>query len=180
MRYLLLTLILGLAIACNKPVKGKNGETYKNAVQYNDYIVGRQTKLMKNIMDFGKMTESDLDSAEQLLKKYVTETEKMIHDIQGMPSYKGDSSLREAAIGSFRFYKRVFEEDYMDLLNIRKKNEDITEADMGEMDRIVEKISKEEEKFDKAFHNAQRQFADKNNMKLRENEMQKEIDKIDQ
>jgi hypothetical protein len=70
----------------------------------------------------------------------------------------------------------VFEEDYMDIINIRKK-EDLTQDDVDEMDRIVKKITKEEEGFDKAFHNAQNNFAKKNNMKLRENEVQKELDK---
>lgn len=43
--------------ACNKPVKGRNGVVYKSAVQYNDYIVNRQTTLMKNVVAFGEMVQ---------------------------------------------------------------------------------------------------------------------------
>jgi hypothetical protein len=175
----LVALLLPLFYSCNRPVKGDNGVTYKSPVQYNDYIVSRQTKLMKNVLSFGETAQTDIDSAASMLGGFAKETQSMIQEIKGMPPYKGDSSLRDAAVRSFTFYKRVFEEDYVDLINIRKK-EDITEDDMAEMNRIVDKISKEEEGFDKAFHSAQNDFAKKNNMKLRENEMQKKIDEFDQ
>jgi hypothetical protein len=178
MRYLLLAVAITTLYACNKPVKGRNGVAYKNAVQYNDYIVGRQTKLMKNVLAFGKVADYNLDSAEVMLTDFVDETDKMITDIKGMPPYKGDSTLRDAAINSFTFYKRVFGKDYVDLLHIRKRGE-LGESDVTEMQGIVDKISKEEEGYDDAFHRAQRDFAKKHNMKLRENEMQQEFDKID-
>jgi hypothetical protein len=177
---LFVTLVFGIS-ACNKPLKGKNGVTYKSAVQYNDYIVSRQTKLMQNILNFSKAAEIDLDSAEKMLARYVTETAANVEEIKGMPAYKGDSSLRDAAVRSFGFYKKVFGDDYSRIIQIRKKGEDITSEDITEMSDIVEKITKEEEGYDKAFHNAQKNFADKNKMKLMENEMQKKFDKeIDQ
>jgi hypothetical protein len=170
--------ILTLAVfaACNKPVKGTNGVTYKTPVQYNDYIVSRQTDLMRKVISFSNAAEQDIDSAANMLKGYAAETTTMIGEIKGMPPYKGDTSLRNAAVQSFTFYKRVFEEDYMDIIDIRRK-EDLTQDDVDEMDRIVKKITKEEEGYDKAFHNAQNNFAKKNNMRLRENEVQKELDK---
>ena len=111
----------------------------------------------------------------------MAEADKMIEEIKGMPPYKGDSALRDAAVSSFSFYKRVFGKDYMDILEIKKKGpENITEEDMQQANAIVEKISKEEEGYDKRFHEAQQRYADKNNMKLADNKMQKEIDKINQ
>ena len=173
--------ILMVLAACNSAVKGKNGVTYKSAVQYNDYIVTRQTALIKNVLEFSKVAQTDLDSAESKLRGYAREADKMIEEIKGMPPYKGDTALRNAAVNSFSFYKRVFEKDYMDILRIKKKGaENITPEDMEEANAIVEKISKEEEGFDKRFHEAQKNYADKNNMKLSDNKMQKEIDKINQ
>lgn len=179
MRYLLFTAILVFCLAaCNKPVKGKNGVTYKSAVQYNDYIVNRQTNLMKNVLDFSKIADANLDSAEIMLKKYVRQAEEMIDEIKGMPPYKGDSALRDAATRSFIFYKKIFENDYVDILTIRKKGADnITEEDVAEANRIVDKIGREEEVFDKAFHTAQNDYATKNKMKLMDNKVQKDIDK---
>jgi hypothetical protein len=172
MRILLGLLFLTVIVACNKPVKGRNGVSYKNPAQYNDYIVNRQTDLMSKVAEFSRVAEYSIDSAAAMLPGFSAQTGVMIEEIKGMPPYKGDSSLREAAIRSFTFYKRVFEEDYADIIRIRQKG-DLTQDDMDEMERIVKKITKEEESFDKAFHNAQRAFADKNNMKLRDNPLNK-------
>jgi hypothetical protein len=165
-------------LSCTEPTtKGKNGVTYKTAVQYNDYIVSRQSKMMQNILDFAKAADANLDSAEKMLAGYVKVTADNVEEIKGMPAYKGDTSLRDAAARSFAFYKNVFQNDYSRILEIRKKGADMTNEDVEEMQRVVEKITREEEGFDKTFHNAQKNFADKNHMKLMENEMQKKFDK---
>ena len=164
--------------ACNKPVKGRNGVVYKSAVQYNDYIVNRQTTLMKNVVAFGEMVQKDLDSAGIMLSSFEEQTSKMIADLKGMPPYKKDSSFRDAAIRSFVFYKKVFAEDYKRILELGKEGIGSTEEGSAEINNIVEKITKEEENFYKAFHNSQKDFADKNKMKLMDNNVQKEIDKI--
>ncbi len=179
MKYLniaFIILVTGM-ISCNQPAKGKNGVTYKSAVQYNDYIVSRQTNLMQNVLDFAKAADQDLDSAQKMLDRFVTETNTMIVEIKGMPAFKGDTTLRDAAVKSFGFYKNVFQNDYSRILTIRKKGADMTMDDIDEMKKIVDKITRDEEGYDKAFHNAQRKFADMNHMKLSENEMQKKFDK---
>ncbi len=179
MRQLLVIIILVCGIiACDQPaVKGRNGVTYKSAVQYNDYIVGRQAKLIQHVLDFAKAAENDLDSAEKMLDLYTGETARTVEEIKGMPPYKEDSSLREAAVRSFGFYKNVFQNDYSRIITIKKKGVDMTNEDIEEMKKIVDKITRDEEGFDKSFHNAQKNFADKNHMKLIENEMQKKFDK---
>jgi hypothetical protein len=165
-------------LACKQSVKGTNGVTYKSPVQYNDYIVGRQTTLMKNIVDFSKASEVNLDSAGKMLDSYVIETSNMINEIKGMPPYNGDSSLRDAAVRTFSFYKKVFEDDYKQIIRLNIDGESNTEEGTEKIKKIIEDISKEEEKLDKAFHNAQREFANKNNMKLMENTMQKKVNDL--
>jgi len=180
MKYFILSVVAAFSlIACKETVKGKNGITYKSPTEYNDYIVTRQSTLMKNVLEFSKIAEISLDSAEAMLKTSALQTDKMIDEIKGMPPYKGDSALRDAAIKSFSFYKGVFEKDYVDILNIRRKGADnFTNEDVAEANRIVDKIGKEEEVLDAGFHNAQKNYADKNNMKLIDNSMQKEVDKL--
>ena len=162
-------------IACKQSVKGTNGVTYKNPVQYNDYIISRQTGLMKKIIAFGKVAQINPDSADKMLDSYIVETDQMITEIKGMPPYQGDSSFRNAAIHSFTFYKKIFEEDYKQILALNKSEESGTEEGAAKANSIVEKISKEEEGYDKDFHNAQEEFARKNKMKLIENTVQKEL-----
>jgi hypothetical protein len=165
-------------------VKGKNGVTYKSAVEYNDYIVNRQTSLIRNILDFSRTADVNLDSAEVKLRSFIKTADEIIKEVSGMPAYKGDTSLRDAAIRSFSFYKKVFEEDYAEYLRLRKKGEQLplSETDAinetsAEINRIIQKVTREEENYDKAFHNAQQHYAEKNNMKLTENRIQKEIEK---
>ena len=176
MRYVSIIIVLACSIiACNQPAKGRNGVSYKSAVQYNDYIVGRQAKLREHILDFIKAAANNLDSAEKMLAKYTGETATTVEEIKGMPAYKGDSSLRDAAVRSFSFYKDVFQNDYTRIIYIKKKGIEMTNEDMTEMKSIVDKITREEEGFDKSFHNAQKNFAEKNHMKLSENKMQKKF-----
>ena len=178
MRQFLVIIILGcVIISCNQPIKGPNGVTYKSASQYNDYIVNRQSTLMQYVLDFSKAAEIDLDSAQKMLEKYTMEAALMIGEIKGMPVYKGDSSLRDAAVRSFNFYKNVFQNDYSRIIYFRKKGAAMTDAEKSEMNTIDGRITKDEEGLQKSLHKAQRNFAGKNNMKLIENEMQKKIDK---
>lgn len=156
--------------------KGANGVTYKNAVEYNDYIVSRQSRLMKNIMSFVQVAQSDLDSAERLLDVYVKETGNMVTELKGMPAFKGDSSLRDAAVSIFGFYRKIFDKDYRDILHLRKE-QDGTNPDIEEqIQQIVKKVEEEEKGYDDRFQGAQKAFARKNKMKLIENEMQKEFE----
>ncbi len=174
MRYLVSSVVLLFSLmACKQGVKGKNGVTYKSAVQYSNYIVSRQTTLMKNVPMFGKMLGINIDSAEIILRHSALEAEKMIGEIKGMPVYKGDSALREAAVQSFYYYKRLFEKDYMDVVTIQKKGkENLTDEDAIEINRIIDKISKDEQSVEEIFSKVQRSFADKNNIKIIENKAQ--------
>lgn len=162
--------------ACNSPEKGENGEVYKTPMKYNDYIIERQNKILEKIIKFSNTAESDLDEADQLLNDYAIDASAMLKEIKGMPSYRKDTAFRQAAINTFKFYKQVFEVHYKDIVRFRKENTD--EAD-EQINNVVELLTKEEEKVDKAFHNAQKDFAKKNKMKLIDNQMQKKIDAMD-
>jgi hypothetical protein len=179
MKYLVLIIIFASGMAaCQQPVKGRNGEVYKSAVQYNNYIVNRQSTIMGDIMEFARVSQTSLDSAGTMLDKYIPDIDVMINDIKGMPPYQGDSSLRDAAVNSFSFYKRIFGNEYKRLIAIRLTAANFADRGVAEMNGIVSQISKEEESYDKVFHNAQRDFAQKNNMSLEENEMQKKMEKM--
>ena len=173
-------LVFGM-IACNQAPMGRNGVAFKSAVQYNDYIVNRQAKHIQNVLDFSKAAGKNLDSAEKMLDKFTGETAIFVEELKDMPAYKGDSSLRDAAVRIFNFYKKVFQIDYPRIIQIRKKGDEMTNEELEEMKDIVGKITRDEEGYDKSFHNIQKNFADKNNIKLTENKMQKKFEKeIDQ
>lgn len=177
MKKLALILIVAVGfIACNSPEKGENGVTYKTPVQYNDYIIERQTKLLEKIMKFADAAKTDLDGASKMLDEYAQDASVMIKEIKGMPAFRKDTAFRHAAVNSFTFYKKAFSEYYKDIIRIRQEA-----ADDGEeqLDRVLEKLTAEEKKVDYAFSLAQQSFAAKNKMKLQENKMQKDIDNLE-
>jgi len=172
---LVLFVVVGF-MACNSPEKGANGVTYKTPVEYNDYIIGKQTILLERIMKFADAAKVNLDSADKLLDKYSAEAEVMIKDIKGMPGFRKDTTFREAAVNSFTFYKKAFDDYYKKIIQIRK--EGAADAD-DQLDKVLEKLTAEEKRVDYAFRINQQSFAAKNKMKLKENSMQKDIDNME-
>ena len=85
--------------------------------------------------------------------------------------------MRDAAVRSFTFYKKVFNSDYRQIIQIRKREDLTIEESDKQIGEIVEKLTDEEARYDKALQATQRDFAEKNNMKLKENELQKEFNK---
>jgi hypothetical protein len=178
MKSLALGLLLSSLIACLPGVKGKNGVVYKSAVQYNNYIVERQNKIIQQVMQFARVSDTNLDSASALLDLVLNDVSVFIEDISGMPAYKKDTALRNSAVALFTFYADIFKNDYKQIIAIRQKDEFMTEEDLRQINEIVHNLSRREEQYDKRFQLAQKNFAKKNNMTLGENKMQKRLEEM--
>lgn len=184
MKYIVLSFLIALSfMSCkDSAVKGTNGVTYDNAVAYNDFIVNRQTTLMRNVVQFGKTVGISIDAARDSLKSYARQATTMLSEIKGMPAFKGDSTLRDAAVESFTFYKRIFEKDYAEILELNSKGEAQTAEDIAKSDEIIQRLTKDEADLDGPFQQAQKDFAKKNKMELKntgeQKNLQKEIDEM--
>lgn len=174
--FLALPFILFFSACQSKPPKGKNGVTYKSPVEYNDYIISRQSQVMKNMVRLTELDATDVDSADRMLDKYVLETGKMITEIRGMPDYNGDTSLRNVAAELFVFYKTVFDKDYRDIIHLRSDQEGTSGDTETAISEILKRLSAEEDRYDSRLQRVQENFAKRNNMKLVENEKQKEYE----
>ncbi len=172
--FLLVTLFL---TACDRPVKGKNGEVYASAVSYNDYIVNRQTEVMKVIFQVSDEMKTDPNAADQTLNTAVALINKNITEIEGMPEWKGSTSLRDNALALFQFYKVAFGNYYRRIIAIQKDGE-VTPAEETEMKQLVSKIDDSEGPLDEKFQKAQQDFSSQNGMRIEKNEMQDKIDKM--
>jgi hypothetical protein len=179
MKYLLSLLIAtSLFVACKQGVKGKDGKVYKNAIEYNDFIVNRQMIVLKDMMSIADITDDKLDWALSVMSKSADTLDVLIKDVKNMPPFGKDSALRDAAADLFTFYQRIFKDDYRELFEIRKNGGMETEEGIARMNEIVDKVSKEEDGLDAKFEAAQNAFAKSNGMRLEENSMQKKIDKM--
>jgi len=178
MRILIMVIILALA-SCSSGVKGKNGIVYKNATEYNQYIMENQKDIINVMLNFSKAISDDLDSADWVLDNGLETARKALDNIKGMPPFRSDSAFRNAAINSFEFYQQILGNEYKKIVSIRRKGENKTEEDIVFLQTLPATIGKREERYDRNFHNAQKEFAENNNLTLVKNELQDKIDKDD-
>ena len=173
-----LLLLLSFA-SCSLPsATGPNGTSFSTPIEYNDYIIARQTGIINHILDISKTAQTDLPATEALLNQGVLLADSVLLDVQGLPPYNGDSTFRNRAISMFHFYRQVFDVDYREMVAIRKKGDNITVEDFQRLDAIQARLTEEETERDKHFHNAQQEFAEKHHLRLGENELQKKIDEV--
>lgn len=163
--------------SCNSSSsKENNEETFKSAVEYNDYIINYQSKIINHILAVGGMMEKNLDSAEAMLLEGVLITDSALADVKAMPALNGDTLFRNKAVANFKFYRKLFTTDYRKIISINKKDEGATSKDFEMLQSIQMALKKEEAKLDKGLSNAQADFAKKNKMPLLDNEVQKKLD----
>jgi hypothetical protein len=89
------------------------------------------------------------------------------NDVSGTPPYKGDRMLRDAAAAYFKTCYIVFNEDYAKIVNM----EEIAEQSFDAMEAYMLAQEKANDKLEEAFKKqgeVYRQFAQKNNVELRE------------
>lgn len=158
-------------------VEGTNGEAYKNAIQYNDFIVNKQTEVAKQIMQFAAESQTDLNTAEQTINQAVSKVSQTITAIEGMPDWKGNTALRDSALSLFRFYKTIFSDDYRRIIAMQKDGT-VSQEEKTEYYQITQKINSSEAKLDAGFKTAQKDFALQNGFKVATNELQGKIDEM--
>jgi hypothetical protein len=172
----LVATVFTMLMSCNSETKGKNGVVYKSAVQYNQYIMENQKDVINVMIEFGKVIDQSLDSADQVLDRGIEKADDAMTNVSGMPPFRGDTAFRNAAINSFEFYKSVLSNEYRQIVNVRRKGENKTTEDFNFLQKLPDEIGKREEKLDREFHNAQKAFADRNHLTLVRNDMQDKID----
>jgi hypothetical protein len=166
-----------LLISCSIPVaQGRNGAQFATALEYNNYIIERQSGVIYHIIDLTKMVDVDLQTTETMVNRGVALTDSVLADVKGLSDFRGDSALRHSAIVLFSFYRKVFDKDYREIIAIRKKGDDITEEEYQRLQLIQQGLELEETERDKHFHNAQQDFAARNNLRLGDNALQKQLD----
>lgn len=169
--------LTSLLCSCSIPVaEGRNGVRFATALEYNNYIIERQSGVITHIMDLGKMAETDLQATEAQLDKGVALADSVLADVKGLSDFKGDSALRNSAIVLFAFYHKVFDKDYREMIAIRKKGEALSEEDYQRLQFLQQGLVQEESERDKHFLNAQQDFAVRNHLRLGNNALQKQID----
>lgn len=174
-----LAIIMVFTSCENRRVTGANGISYNNATEYNQYIVGKQTEILRMVFSFIDTVQINPQNALLHLDSQVKKVESIINDIKGMPAYKGNTGFRDAAIESFIFYAGVFKNEYKQMteLLITTMNTDATPEQIALNDKLTEDITRRETVVVNNFLKAQRGFAKENRLKLQESKEQKKFEK---
>jgi hypothetical protein len=167
-----------------KAEDAENNSIFNDAIEYNDAIVGIQTKVMVEVLNMGNY-DNVSDMKEQLvliqieLKSTLITLNKIYFDGDK------DQKFKTSSLKLFNFYDRVFNEDYarvLDLLDIIENEEDydISNSAFNEMNEIIQNFSEEETEIDLEFQEAQKSFARENNIFIdpSEHPLQEEIDNL--
>jgi hypothetical protein len=150
-------------------------QQFDTPVQYMDYISKANQALTEKYlyylsgMSHGKNAKK-VEKRRQDLLQSISDTRS---NINGMPPYKGDRTLKDTTVAYLKMLNSVFNEDYGKIVNmeeIAEQSYDLMEAYMLAKDKANEKLNDAS----KRQHEMQEQFAKKNNITLIKSESELE------
>jgi hypothetical protein len=173
-KFLTILLSVFILISCN------NTNITAEAVEYNNKIVYAQNRITEKMLQFSNaLTENQIKELDTIHKNLIQVVKSSIEEIELMPAFEGDSSLKNTALELFYFYKKIIENEYSKLIAIHKKaDEDYTQEDQDWINSMVEDVEKKEVIIDDKFAKVQEQFALKYNFTIKNNNLQDSINKI--
>ena len=163
-------LITFILTGCNNPEM--------TAVEYNNLIIDEHTKISQSIIEMPAYFETDIKKADSIRMEMVIQCDSSTKKLQALPDYKGNTEFRDAAIALFKFYAKISQNEYKEMLQILAKDKDIEMEDILRLRQIESDLATQEEALDTKFKKAQESFAETHNFSLTENEVQGEIDQL--
>lgn len=137
--------------------------------KYMEVISKQQENVSKRYMSYTSASAHGKreKKVENLRSKLMDEIQESRMNISSLPSYKGDKNYRDTAVNFMKFYYNVMNDDYSKIINM----EEIAEQSYDEMEAYLlleEKIQEKLAEANKKLSDAQKIFAQKNNINLLE------------
>ena len=128
-----------------------NSKPTMTPVEYNDTIIKEQAKIIELMFDLVAKIETDLDGCEAVRLKTIIQCDSSIQLVSKMEPFDGDVTMRNTALDLFKFYKKAYEKEYKEMIQILQLGDQITAEDMTRMTTLNEELAKREATFDSAF-----------------------------
>ncbi len=168
------SMIIFCFISCNQ----KQEETI-SATEYNNQIIGEQTKIMNSMLTFIDAIQTNNDAKIDETRRNITSScELSLTYLKKMEVFDENFKFRDDAINLITFYKDISEKEYFEMQQILGKGLNIVQADIEKMNAIDKRVGEKETRLDDEFQKTQQEFAKKYNVTIVNNEMQKKIDNI--
>jgi hypothetical protein len=147
---------------CDRPQASSGNHTFYGPVEYNDFVVEQQNRLIVSMVNLNKAYES----GENLLirSRYdslLLNTRSVRNELQQLSDFAGDSSLKSEACNLVAWYDSVFHTDYHEMVQIYLKGANSTDEDIQRFVEISRAVSINESQRIKAFELVQIRFARK-------------------
>jgi hypothetical protein len=156
-------------------------DNFESASEYNNFIVGEQSRLIKKIVEYNIQTVHSDDYNQNNIKRLeiINQIDVSIEKLKALSSWNGDSKMKDEALGVFRLYKEAYDIEFNEVNLLRKDRESSYEA----MEKYFKAQDKAEEKLKYAgekFMKAQQDFAKKNKMTLKAGDSDNHMNNIAQ
>jgi hypothetical protein len=172
---MLKSIMLLFVIALSSAV---SAQTFTNAVDYNDHIVGLQNEIGLKMIAFNEQVSSEYANTESVMPYYddlLKTTQDVIKKLEKVKPFEKNVELKNAAMDLFRYYETTISVDYKEMIQLIFGGE-LDEAAMTRVQELLVKVTEAEAVVDTKFKSAQEAYAKKYNIDLEENELQQEID----
>ena len=142
-------------------------QSFDNAGGYMDYIGKAEEEIAKKYISYMSAASHGgrLRKVEKRRNDLVNSIYETRVQVNGMPSYKGDKSLKDASVEYLKILYSVFNEDYSKIVNM----EEIAEQSYDNMEAYILVQEKANERLKAAFQTRAeigKEFAKKNNITL--------------
>lgn len=150
------------------------GDTIRGAGEYNDYLVSEQDKIVYALLSLSeKYPTRDSSVVFKTFDSLMVILESSYENVKSLAPYDSDSSLRDATLELFEFYREIFNEEIKQITKLTVIHEDsVTTEDVNKMDSLSYNLTLKEQKADGIFQYIQNQFAEKHNLVFGEDILQ--------
>lgn len=150
----------------------------QKAVEFNNLVINEQQRISELAIKLVDTMRSDISKCKEIRLDIVKQCDESLAAIKKLKGFEGSERMKNAAIELFSFYKKIYSNEYKQMFDILDKGVDITEEDLAFIQKMEVDVTKQEEKLDKEFADAQQELATKFNFQMEENENQQKIDAI--
>ncbi|MDH5397706.1 MAG: hypothetical protein OEX02_06155 [Cyclobacteriaceae bacterium] len=142
-------------------------QDFSDPVEYNNFIIEQQSELIEKSLEYIALSvhSEDYIAIENKRLEFTGHVRESLTKIRKMPSFNGNSRLKNETIDAFRVYLETYETDLLEVLALKKKYKDSYEA----LEAYFRAEDQVEEKLMKAINKlgvAQENFAKKNELKI--------------
>jgi len=146
---------------------GTMAQDTQRAIEYNNYIIKEQTKLISKGLEYMSFSvhSEDYNLVEKKRIELIDEIYASIKKIRKMPDFNGSNRLKNITIDVFHKYLEVYETDLIEVMGLKKQYRDsytALEAYLKAEALVDIKLNNAVEK----LANAQEHFAEQNNLKV--------------